>query len=93
MLTPEQQARQIIDDKLIESGWLIQDPGEMNIYAGPGVALRESLVSILADREVNQTESDFLNKMMISSMLLSVCRLGLIFFEEIVSSLIISVTR
>jgi type I restriction enzyme R subunit len=41
MLTPEQQAREIIDAKLIESGWLIQNPGDMNIFAGPGVAVRE----------------------------------------------------
>ncbi|MCB2178411.1 DEAD/DEAH box helicase family protein [bacterium] len=41
MLTPEQQARQIIDEKLIAAGWLIQNPGEENFFAGPGVAVRE----------------------------------------------------
>jgi predicted type IV restriction endonuclease len=33
MLRPEQEARQIIDQKLFEIGWLIQNPDEMNLFA------------------------------------------------------------
>src|SRR6202790_5628131 len=40
-MTPEQQARQIIDRLLEASGWVVQDCKEMNISAGPGVAVRE----------------------------------------------------
>lgn len=39
--TPEQHARELIDAKLIESGWIVQDRAELNIYAGPGIAVRE----------------------------------------------------
>ncbi|MBL7218603.1 MAG: hypothetical protein ISS69_00685 [Phycisphaerae bacterium] len=39
--TPEQQARQIIDRQLDQCGWIVQDRDEMNIYAAPGVAIRE----------------------------------------------------
>ena len=40
-LTPEQRARQQIDRVLGQCGWLVQDYAEMNIGAGPGVAVRE----------------------------------------------------
>lgn len=40
-LTPEQQAREQIDAALLAAGWLIQDRAEMNLSAGPGVAVRE----------------------------------------------------
>src|SRR5690606_6322169 len=40
-LTPEQKARQKIDRMLEQSGWIVQDPAEMNISAGLGVAIRE----------------------------------------------------
>jgi len=40
-LTPEQLARQTIDRTLAECGWIVQDFSEMNIAAGPGVAIRE----------------------------------------------------
>src|SRR4051812_14189072 len=40
-MTPEQQARQRIDQRLEQAGWLVQDYRQMNISAGPGVAVRE----------------------------------------------------
>jgi type I restriction enzyme R subunit len=39
--TPEQTARLKIDAALAESGWLVQDYRQMQIGAGPGVAIRE----------------------------------------------------
>jgi len=39
--TPEQQSRNEIDAALQAAGWLIQDRAEMNLSAGPGVAVRE----------------------------------------------------
>lgn len=41
MTYPEQQTRQSIDTQLQQCGWLVQDHKEMNITAGPGVAVRE----------------------------------------------------
>ena len=40
-MTPEQKARQIIDKKLEQSGWTIQDMKQLNLFAGLGVAVRE----------------------------------------------------
>ena len=40
-MTPEQEARQKIDQQLVQCGWLVQSAGEMNISAGRGVAIRE----------------------------------------------------
>lgn len=40
-MTPEQRARQTIDTKLEQSGWIIQNMRELNITAGIGVAIRE----------------------------------------------------
>jgi type I restriction enzyme R subunit len=40
-VTPEQKARQQIDRQLNQSGWLLQDYTDMDITAGPGVAVRE----------------------------------------------------
>ncbi len=40
-LDPEAQARVHIDQQLALAGWIVQDHGEMNISAGPGVAIRE----------------------------------------------------
>jgi type I restriction enzyme, R subunit len=40
-MTPEQKARQKIDQRLVQCGWLVQNHREMNISAGPGVAIRE----------------------------------------------------
>ena len=38
---PEQQARVEIDKALDAAGWVIQDRAELNLSAGPSVALRE----------------------------------------------------
>ena len=40
-MTPEQKAREIIDRKLNQSGWIIQDMKQLNLFAGLGVAVRE----------------------------------------------------
>src|SRR3954464_12262240 len=40
-MTPEQKARREIDRMLEECGWIVQGHREMNISAGPGVAIRE----------------------------------------------------
>ena len=39
--TPEQLARETIDAVLAKAGWAVQDRDEMNLAAGPGVAVRE----------------------------------------------------
>lgn len=41
-LTPEQQARQDIDAALEAAGWVLQNRDDINLAAGPGVALREA---------------------------------------------------
>ena len=40
-MTPEEQAREQIDRLLTESGWVVQNAKETNLYAGLGVAVRE----------------------------------------------------
>lgn len=40
-MTPEEQARQKIDDLLIKAGWIIQNRSELNLGARLGVAIRE----------------------------------------------------
>lgn len=40
-LTPEQKSRIIIDAKLRQAGWIIQNKDSMNLLAGLGVAVRE----------------------------------------------------
>lgn len=40
-MTPEAKARQIIDKKLIQSGWIIQNLRQINLSVGVGVAVRE----------------------------------------------------
>ncbi len=40
-MTPEDKARQKIDEQLAQCGWIVQDASEMNISAGLGVAIRE----------------------------------------------------
>jgi type I restriction enzyme, R subunit len=40
-MTPEQKARQKIDQQLGQCGWIVQDYRRMNISAGFGVAVRE----------------------------------------------------
>jgi len=39
--TPEQIARDNIDKQLIECGWIIQSKKQINLQAGPGVAVKE----------------------------------------------------
>ena len=41
MVSPEEQARGKIDDQLAQCGWIVQKHRDMNISAGPGVAIRE----------------------------------------------------
>lgn len=40
-MTPETKARQLIDQKLEQVGWVIQDMKQLNLAAGMGVAVRE----------------------------------------------------
>ena len=40
-MTPETKARQQIDQKLEQAGWVMQDMKELNLSAGVGVAVRE----------------------------------------------------
>lgn len=40
-MTPELKARQHIDHLLEQAGWIVQDYRQINIFAGPGVAVRE----------------------------------------------------
>ena len=39
-MTPEQNARQEIDRRLEQCGWLVQNHADMNLSAGPGVVVR-----------------------------------------------------
>lgn len=43
-MTPEELARQIIDDRLTKSGWIIQDRTDFDRTAAVGVAVREFLM-------------------------------------------------
>jgi len=47
-MTPEEQARQEIDRRLEQCGWLVQHDRDMNISAGLGVAIREFPLTTLA---------------------------------------------
>lgn len=38
---PEQEARERIDQKLVQSGWIVQDMKQLNLSAGLGIAVRE----------------------------------------------------
>lgn len=40
-MTPEAKARQQIDQKLQQAGWIVQDMKKINLGAGLGVAIRE----------------------------------------------------
>jgi type I restriction enzyme, R subunit len=40
-MTPEAKARHVIDQKLAQAGWVVQDLKQLNLAAGPGVAVRE----------------------------------------------------
>ena len=41
MTTPEERARETIDAKLAESGWIVQSRDDVNLAAGPGIMVRE----------------------------------------------------
>ena len=40
-MTPEEQARQRIDERLVQAGWVLQDHRQVNPFASLGVAVRE----------------------------------------------------
>lgn len=40
-MTPEQKAREMIDKRLEQTGWIVQDMKKLNLIAGLGVAVRE----------------------------------------------------
>ena len=48
MLTPEEKAREKIDRQLEAAGWCVQSRDNLNLYAGPGIAVRE--VSVTSGR-------------------------------------------
>ena len=41
----EQLARVLIDRQLSHSGWLVQSRSDLNLFAGPGVAVRETIMA------------------------------------------------
>lgn len=47
-MSPDQKARQEIDRHLQECGWVVQSFRDMNISAGPGIAVREFLLKTFA---------------------------------------------
>ena len=40
-MTPEEQARVVIDKKLVQAGWVVQDLKQLNPKASLGVVVRE----------------------------------------------------
>ena len=44
-LAAEQRARVLIDSQLLAAGWFVQDRAAMNLFAGPGVAVRETIMA------------------------------------------------
>ncbi|MGH3695779.1 MAG: DEAD/DEAH box helicase family protein [Pseudonocardiaceae bacterium] len=44
-LAAEQHARVLIDRQLAAAGWLVQDRRELNLFAGDGVAVRETIMA------------------------------------------------
>ena len=52
-MTPEEIARQQIDEKLTQAGWVVQDRKDFNRFAGFGVACREFVME-------DGTEADYL---------------------------------
>lgn len=40
-MTPEEQARVVIDQKLKQSGWMVQDMRQLNLTSALGIAVRE----------------------------------------------------
>src|SRR6188474_2496963 len=44
-LAAEQRARVLIDRQLTAAGWSVQDRRAMNLFAGPGIAVREMIMA------------------------------------------------
>ena len=44
-LAAEQRARVLIDEQLRAAGWVVQDKKALNLFAGPGVAVRETVMA------------------------------------------------
>ena len=44
-LPAEQRARALIDAQLAAAGWIVQDKGQVNLFAGTGVAVREVVMA------------------------------------------------
>ena len=59
-LTPEQQAREKIDEQLEACGWVVQDFTSMDIHAGPGVAVREFPLKWKEGAEIKSGSADYL---------------------------------
>jgi type I restriction enzyme R subunit len=45
LLAAEQRARVLIDRQLSDSGWFVQSRSGLNLFAGPGVAVRETIMA------------------------------------------------
>jgi hypothetical protein len=56
-MTPEQESRQDIDRQLVQAGWIVQDYRDMNISAGPGVAVCEFPLATGSDTIKNSRKS------------------------------------
>ena len=52
-MTPEQKAREEIDRQLEAAGWKVQNKDELNISAGPGVAVREFSPQVREQRRLS----------------------------------------
>jgi len=44
-LQAEQRARVLIDAQLSAAGWVVQDLSDLNLFAGPGIAVRERIMA------------------------------------------------
>jgi hypothetical protein len=50
-MTPETEARQQIDQKLVQAGWIIQDMKRLDLSAGLGIAVRAAQVAAHRTRD------------------------------------------
>ena len=44
-MTPEQKAREVVDQRLVQAGWILQDAKRLNLLAGLRGVLRKLLAS------------------------------------------------
>src|SRR3982751_4090885 len=44
-LQAEQRARVLIDRQLRDAGWVVQDRADVNLFAGPGIVVREMVMA------------------------------------------------